>query len=123
MSDKKYVLVEAVQQHRMRYVVELQNDEPAEWALDDVTMGKAVEFSQQNLGETIISHRVLADGLPEALAMAREDNKGVADGWSDALVFQNHITPARGNDDVNMRKDPAETAAYTGIMSPDSGQG
>lgn len=47
MSEKnkpkpaKYVLVEAVQQYRMRYVVELDEDAPEEWALDTVAMNEA----------------------------------------------------------------------------------
>ena len=93
-NTKKYVLVEAIQQHRMRYVVELNDSDPAEWALDDVVMHEVVELSQHDLGETIVSHRVLS-GLDEALQMAREDNQGVADGWSDELVYKNHITPLK----------------------------
>lgn len=94
-KPRKYVLVEAVQMHRMRYVVELLEEEPTEWALDTVTMQEAKELSQEDLGETIISHRVLAGGLAEAIQIARDDTPDVAGQWDDALVIKNHITPLR----------------------------
>lgn len=92
-NDKKYVLVETIQQYRIRYVVELNSGDPMEWALDDVVSQETVELSQQDLGETIVSHRVLNGGLQEALEMARQDNKEVTNQWPDDLVYKNHITP------------------------------
>lgn len=97
MSEKnkpkpaKYVLVEAVQQYRMRYVVELDEDAPEEWALDTVAMNEAKELSQLDLGETIVSHRLLG-GIDEAIEVARRDEPNVAGRWADETVIKNHIT-------------------------------
>lgn len=68
----KWVLVEAVSQFRMRYMVEVPEENP-EWALDTVTMQEAKEFSQEWLGETIVSHRVMKDE-EEALRLCEQDN-------------------------------------------------
>ena len=59
MSDKVWVLVDAISQHRIRYVVEVPAEHP-EWALDTVTMNEAKEFSQEHLGEVIVSHRIIS---------------------------------------------------------------
>jgi hypothetical protein len=42
------------------------------WALDTVTMQEAKEFSQEYLGEHIVSHRVVT--YDEALALCDKDN-------------------------------------------------
>jgi hypothetical protein len=44
----------------------------AEWALDTVTLNEAQEFSQEHLGEVIVSHRVVS--FDEALEMCDKDN-------------------------------------------------
>ncbi len=67
----KWVLVDTVSMFRMRYVVETPDDHP-EWALDTVTMNDAKEFSQEHLGETIVSHRVVTE--EEAIAVCDIDN-------------------------------------------------
>lgn len=62
MSDEKYVVVTAISQFRMRYVVpmsELQKENelaPVDprWALDGVTCNDYDEFSQDHCGETIV---------------------------------------------------------------------
>lgn len=90
-AGKKYVLVEAVQQFRQRYVVELDEDSPSEWALDSVTMGEVKELSSESLGEVIVSHRVLAGGLGEAIALARSDSPWMKDNWTDERVVEHHI--------------------------------
>lgn len=84
-----WVLVETVSQHRMRYMVETPADHP-EYALDTVTMEEAREFSQEWLGETILSHRVVSQ--EDALALCREDNDYVH--WDDQQVMNAHFTPA-----------------------------
>ena len=66
-----WVLVEAVQQFRMRYMVQVPASNP-EWALDTVTMQEAKEFSQENMGETIVSHRVISE--EEAFELCDKDN-------------------------------------------------
>lgn len=59
-SDKVWVMVDTISVHRMRYVVQAPADHP-EYALDTVTMDQAREFSQEYLGETIVSHRVVTE--------------------------------------------------------------
>ena len=71
MTDKVWVMVDAVSQFRMRYMVEVPASNP-EWALDTVTMTEAKEFSQEWLGETIVSHRVISQ--EEALKLCDVDN-------------------------------------------------
>ena len=68
-ENKQWVLVETVQTFRHRYVCEVPKGK-AEWALDTVTMEEAKEFSQQHLGETIVSHRTLT--MEEALDRRRQ---------------------------------------------------
>ena len=64
----KIVLVETVSTFRHVYAIELQDDEPAEYALDDVTMIATgseefglQEFSQKHIAEDIFSHRVVTE--------------------------------------------------------------
>jgi hypothetical protein len=56
-------------------------DEHPEYALDDVTMQTAKEFSQEWLGETIVSHRVMGS-TAEALVQCDLDNS-YCSGWTD----------------------------------------
>lgn len=79
IENKVWVLVECIHQARMRYVIEAPADHP-EYALDDVVCQTAKEFSQQDLGETIVSHRVVSGA--EALAICDEDNAYLKD-WPD----------------------------------------
>ena len=78
-KDTEWVLVEVIQQYRMRYCVEVPTGKD-EWALDTVSMQEAKEFSQKDLGEVIVSHRVVSE--EEALALCREDNDYVSS-WDD----------------------------------------
>ena len=71
-SDKEWVLVETVQTFRHRYMVQVPKGK-AEWALDTVVMEEAKEFSQEHLGETIVSHRVVTP--TEALELCDKDNE------------------------------------------------
>ena len=70
--NTEWVLVDAVSMFRMRYMVEVPVGK-AEWALDTVTMNEAKEFSQEHLGETIVSHRVIP--FMEALELCDVDNE------------------------------------------------
>jgi hypothetical protein len=70
-ATTEWVLVETVSQFRERYMVEVPKGKEL-WALDTVTMNEAKEFSQEHLGETIISHRVVS--LEEALVLCDKDN-------------------------------------------------
>lgn len=76
---KEWVLVECVSTFRMRYMVEVPEGK-AEYALDTVTMNEAKEFSQQHIGEQIVSHRVVTE--EEALKICDVDNAYVKP-WSD----------------------------------------
>lgn len=61
----KIVLVETVSMFRHVYAVELPDDAPTEWALDDVVseIGKdsptMEEIGQESIAENILSHRVV----------------------------------------------------------------
>lgn len=70
-SENELVLVECVSTFRMRYLVEVPKGK-SEWALDTVTMNEAKEFSQEHIGEQIISHRVVTKD--EAIAISDIDN-------------------------------------------------
>ncbi len=70
-NQTEWVLVDTVSQFRMRYMVEVPVGKK-EWALDTVTMQEAKEFSQEHIGETIVSHRVVTE--EEALRICDEEN-------------------------------------------------
>ena len=97
MSKKtQLVLVETVSMFRMRYVVEVPvgtddfNNDKSLWALDTVTMNEAEEFSQEHLGETIVSHRVVSK--KEALALCDIDND-YTKSWSKDKKIETFFTP------------------------------
>jgi hypothetical protein len=79
-KETEWVLVECVSQFRMRYMVEVPKGK-SEWALDTVTLNEAREFSQEHLGETIVSHRVMTE--QEALQLCDQDNSYVVGKWTD----------------------------------------
>ena len=92
MSKKpktKIVLVDALVSYRMRYAVELAEDSPESWALDTVTMEQAAEFSQECLGEQIVSHRVITEA--EFLQQFDKDNSYLA-GWTADKKFESALT-------------------------------
>jgi hypothetical protein len=78
-QEKVWVMVECVSTFRQRYCVEAPADHP-EYALDDVTMETAKEFSQEYIGEQIVSHRVVS--AAEALVQCDIDNT-YASSWDD----------------------------------------
>jgi hypothetical protein len=55
---KVLVLVETISQHRMRYAVLADKEEHA---CDDVVMERAAELSQEFIGESILSSRVISE--------------------------------------------------------------
>jgi hypothetical protein len=72
---KKLVLVETISQHRVRYVVEVEDN--IEHALDEVVcregdVDEFKEFSQMHLGNVIVSHREISGD--EYLKIFNEDN-------------------------------------------------
>jgi hypothetical protein len=93
--ETQWVLVETVSMFRERYMVEVPvgvdryGKDKAEWALDTVTLEEAKEFSQEHLGETIVSHRVVT--REDALAMCDKDND-YARVWNDELKVQTFFT-------------------------------
>ena len=70
-EETEFVMVECISQFRERYLVEVPKGK-TEWALDTVTMNEAKEFSQEHLGEVIVSHRVVT--AAEALVQCDLDN-------------------------------------------------
>lgn len=87
-EDKEWVLVETVQMFRHCYMCEVPKGK-TEWALDTVTMEEAKEFSQQHLGETIVSYRTLT--MKEALELCDQDND-YARKWNDDHKIKTFFT-------------------------------
>ena len=60
----KYVLVDAISMHRIRYAVavpdSLTDNEALDWAKDSVTCEECEEFSQYHIGESISDARILS---------------------------------------------------------------
>ena len=82
-EETQLVLVETISQFRIRYVVEVPvgvddyGKDKKLWALDTVTCEEAKEFSQESLGELIVSHRVIDE--KEALEIWDNDNDYLKD--------------------------------------------
>lgn len=87
-EEKVWVMVEALQTFRMRYMVQVPATNP-EWALDTVTCNEAKEFSQHALPEVISSHRVMTE--EEALALCDEDND-YTKSWNDTQKMKAFFT-------------------------------
>lgn len=91
----QWVLVECVSTFRERYMVEVPvgvdkyGKNKVDWALDTVTMNEAKEFSQEHLGEQIVSHRVVTK--EEALALCDKDN-AYCSSWDEETKIKNFFT-------------------------------
>jgi hypothetical protein len=85
---KEWVLVECIQSYRMRYLVEVPEGK-SEWALDTVSMHQAKEFSQQDIGEIVVSHRVISEA--DALKLCDEDND-YCKSWNEQQKVKNFFT-------------------------------
>jgi hypothetical protein len=94
--EKELVMVECVSTFRMRYVVEVPKG-CKEWALDTVTCNEAEEFSQEHLGEQIVSHRVI--DREEYLRVFNEDNDYLKS-WEDELKVSKFVTKIDENGDI-----------------------
>ena len=92
--ETQLVLVECVSQFRQRYVVEVPTGK-AEWALDTVVMNEAQEFSQEHLGETIVSHRVIT--RDEVLNLCNKDN-AYCSSWTDEKKYETFVTEWKENE-------------------------
>ena len=88
MIETQLILVECIQQYRMRYVVEVPFGK-SDWASDIVTMEDAKEFSQLYLGETIVSNRAVS--LDEVLLLCDEDNE-YCQSWTDEKKLEVFVT-------------------------------
>ena len=88
MIETQLILVECIQQYRMRYVVEVPFGK-SDWASDIVTMDEAKEFSQLSLGETIVSNRAVS--LDEVLLLCDEDNE-YCQSWTDEKKLEVFVT-------------------------------
>lgn len=87
-QKKVWVMVDAIQTFRMRYLVEAPADHP-EYALDTVTMNEAKEFSQESLPEMIVSHRIVTED--EALQICDVDNDYIKS-WTKEQKIKNFFT-------------------------------
>ena len=85
----EFVMVECVSMYRMRYMVEVPAGKSV-WALDTVTMDEAMEFSQEHIGEQIISHRVVSK--EEIITICDIDNE-YTKSWSDEKKMEVFVTP------------------------------
>ena len=96
IEETQLVLVETVSMFRQRYMVEVpvgtdeQGSDKSLWALDTVTCNEAKEFSQEHLGETIVSHRVVSK--KEAMSLCDVDN-AYASNWNDDMKVKAFYTP------------------------------
>lgn len=94
----KFVLVEALGQYRMRYVIEVPDDHDQkefpctaeQWAEDTVTMEEMQEFSQRWLGETILSSREISK--EDIVPLCDKDND-YCKSWTDEQKFKAFVTP------------------------------
>jgi hypothetical protein len=96
VEETQLVLVETVSMFRQRYMIEVpvgtdkQGNDKSLWALDTVTCNDAKEFSQEHLGETIVSHRVVS--RKEAMTLCDTDNE-YASNWNDDMKVKAFYTP------------------------------
>ena len=101
-KERQWVLVECVSTHRIRYMVEVPvgidkyGKNKVDWALDTVTMNEAKEFSQEHIGEQIVSHRVVTK--EEALALCDVDND-YCSSWDEELKVKNFFTTWKEQED------------------------
>ena len=97
-KQTQWVLVEAVGTFRHRYMVEVPigidnyGNDKSLWALDTVTMGDAKEFSQEYLGEQIVSHRIVTK--EEALTLCDKDND-YCSSWDEDTKVKNFFTTCK----------------------------
>ena len=100
-KETQWVLVETISTFRQRYMVEVPlgtdnyGKDKSEWALDTVTMNEAEEFSQEHIGEQIISHRIVTKD--EALNLCDKDND-YCSAWSEEQKVNAFFTPWKEKD-------------------------
>jgi hypothetical protein len=95
IEPTQWVLVECVSTFRERYMVEVPvgvdkyGKDKSLWALDTVTMNEAKEFSQEHIGEQIVSHRIVTK--EEALTLCDKDND-YGSSWDEETKIKNFFT-------------------------------
>lgn len=96
----KYYVVTAISQHRMRYVIPVEdirdedgNVDPT-WAMDSVTMQEVEEFSQEHIGEVVLD--VIEEDEEQVLARFDKENEYLKS-W-DREFKLNHIKDWRYKD-------------------------
>ena len=103
MTQTQWVLVETISTFSERYMVEVPTGiddygkDKVEWALDTVTMEEAKEFSQEHIGELIVSHRIVTKD--EALSLCDKDNAYTMS-WSEEQKINTFFTPWEEKDAV-----------------------
>jgi len=94
-KQTQWVLVECVGTFHHRYMVETPKDKDL-WALDTVVMNEAKEFSQQHIGEQIITHRVVSEKT--ALELCNQDNS-YAQAWNNQKKIDVFFTTIKDQDE------------------------
>lgn len=87
-TKTEFVIVECIQSYRTRYIVEVPVGKK-EWAEDTVIMREAKEFSQEDMGEMIISSRVINES--EIIPLCDEDND-YSRTWNDEHKMNTFVT-------------------------------
>jgi hypothetical protein len=93
----KLVLVETVSMFRIRYAIELKDEDPIDYALDTVVSENGLfdehvgtplleEMSQKHIDETVVSHREISK--EEYLKIFTEDNGCEFGKWDDELKMR-----------------------------------
>lgn len=91
--ETEFVMVECIQSYRTRYIVEVPKGRQ-EWAGDTVVMQEAKEFSQADMGEMIISSRIIKED--EIIPLCDEDND-YTKSWNDKLKLKTFVTYRKDN--------------------------
>ena len=98
-KKRKFVLVECIDTFRKRYVVEIPEDAKCDsitYARDSVAMEECVEFSQQYLGETIVSSREITE--EEIIRMCDNDNEYARE-WDIEKKIETFVTCPKQDED------------------------
>ena len=104
-QETQLILVECISQFLQRYVVEVPTGKP-ELALNAVKKNEAEEFSQEHLGETIVSQRVIT--RDDALNLCNKNN-AYCNAWTDEKKLDVFVTklkdvPNFESDDRGLQK-------------------
>lgn len=94
--SKKLFMVEAISSFHMRYLIQAESATDAKFIAEN--RDELVEFSQNHLGETVLSvHKIkTADAIDEF----RKDNDYLA-GWSDEKIISVTLNDDSSSDDEN----------------------